>query len=99
MDNGYKVYEDGTTHKFGVTVGSFQEGAYYPIERLSTDEMVLITGECKRDGFNNNQLPGDKLPVATGVGRSNVKWKFYLCPRPHLSRTGLFGCTVPPPSM
>jgi len=72
--NGAVVYEEGRMHKFGVNVMSWQVNKYnmfeapsYPLELLSADEMVAFEAECKREGFDDNNLPGINQPVPTGV--------------------------------
>ena len=76
FQKGAVVYEEGRVHKFGVNVMSWQVNKYnmfeapsYPLELLSADEMVAFEAECKREGFDDNNLPGTNQPVPTGVGR------------------------------
>ena len=75
FQNGAVVYEEGRMHKFGVNVMSWQihkdnmwAGPAYPLELLSEDKMVMFEAECKREGYDNNNLPGTNQPVPTGVG-------------------------------
>ena len=73
FQNGAVVYEEGRMHKFGVNMMSWQThnnyGApSYPLELLSADEMVAFEAECKREGYDDNNLPGTNQPVPTGVG-------------------------------
>jgi hypothetical protein len=66
-DNGIVLYLDGTVHKVGLVVTSHQDNDFYPMERLSPEEMISFQVDVKREGFNDNKLPGDKVPTATGV--------------------------------
>ena len=79
FQNGAVVYEEGRVHKFGVNVMSWQVNKYnmfeapsYPLELLSSDEMVAFEAECKREGYDDNNLPGTNQPVPAGVARSRI---------------------------
>ena len=85
FQNGAVVYEEGRMHKFGVNVMSWQVNKYnmfeapsYPLELLSSDEMVAFEAECKREGYDDNNLPGTNQPVPTGVARSRIFCIFWL---------------------
>ena len=83
FQNGAVVYEEGRMHKFGVNVMSWQvnkgnifEYPSYPLELLSSDEMVAFEAECKREGYDDNNLPGTNQPVPTGVGSSHILYLY-----------------------
>ena len=47
-DGGQSIQKKGIKHKFSVTVTSFQDDVFYPMEVISPSDIVVIEADVKR---------------------------------------------------
>ena len=68
---GNKIYADGRIHKFMVTVTTFQDDLFHPMEILSPDDTVIFEGFIQRIGIDERDKSDTSIQVL------NVSHKFY----------------------
>ena len=87
--------------KLGLVVMASQDDPFYPLAKLSYDEIVSFEAKVKRSGGTSLWGPGDKVPAPKGVSDPPIALRLTpILPTRHLlSLLDLYGPEALPPFM
>ena len=69
--DGFYLYKKNTEHKFSVTVTTFQDDVFYPMEVISPNDVVVYEGDVNRGQFELNEAATTRIQIFE-------VWKFWV---------------------